>query len=158
MQIGSGTYDMLLKTTYTKYVDINIFGYNHSLSLGGQLSSVLRTGKNSNGYRLGNTLTVTAWVSRLITEYISVSGRITRYSQSDIEGTDSDLMVNMSPSNSTNTGLINYKVSGGLNFKLNDRFKGVRAAVEVSMPLYQNVNNIQLGTDSIVTIGIQHLF
>ena len=150
MQLGSGTYDIQLSTTYTQF--------KKSFSFGGQLQTIVRTGKNSNGYRLGNQFSVTAWLSKVIHETVSVSIRLTRQSRSDIEGADSTLMTTMSPANSTNTGLVNYSVATGANIQLPKQWSGSRVAVEYVVPVYQDVNNVQLGLDNTLTVGVQHLF
>ena len=52
MQLGSGTFDPVLALTWTHFYD--------KWSWGGQLNSMLRTGRNSEGYRLGDQFGATA--------------------------------------------------------------------------------------------------
>ena len=150
MQLGSGTYDIQVGSTYTQF-------YN-TFSFGGQLKTIVRTGKNSNGYRLGNQFSVTAWLSKILHEAVSVSARVTRQSRSDIEGADTTLMETMSPTNSTNTGFVYYNFATGMNIQLPKKWKGLRIAMEYTIPIYQHANNVQLGMDDCLTVGSQYLF
>ena len=53
VQLGSGTWDPSLGLTY--------MGQLEKLSLGLQVNGLLRTGKNKNGYRMGNVLNTVVW-------------------------------------------------------------------------------------------------
>ena len=127
MQLGSGTTDFMLGTTY--------IGYTKYLSYGSQIASVIRTGKNKNQYRLGNNLSLSTWVAKAINSNLSLSARLTRSTQSDITGSDTTLTM-MSPTTSTNTGNISYTASIGSNIQFTKKpLAGARLAFEISKPV-----------------------
>jgi len=151
MQLGSGSTDIILGTTY--------IGFTNYLSYGTQLSSVIRTGKNKHQYQLGNTLTLSTWIAKAINQNWSLSARLTRSTQSDITGSDTTLNTMMSPTTSTNTGNITYEASIGSNIQLNMKaLKGARLATEITKPIYQIANGIQMKQNFKLTIGYQQLF
>ena len=150
MQLGSGTYDVMTGSTYSVY--------KSTVSFGAKAAAVIRTGKNDHGYRLGNSLSLTAWVAKLINPAISVSARLTRAAVGDIKGADAALNTSMTPANSTNANYTTYMLATGANIQLPAKFAGFRVAVEYTVPIYYTVGNVQLTTDSTVLLGLQHLF
>tara|TARA_Y100000741_G_scaffold354281_1_gene328406 strand:- start:29704 stop:30681 length:978 start_codon:yes stop_codon:yes gene_type:complete len=150
MQLGSGTTDFMLGTTY--------IGYTKYLSYGSQIASVIRTGKNKNQYRLGNNLSLSTWVAKAINSNLSLSARLTRSTQSDITGSDTTLTM-MSPTTSTNTGNISYTASIGSNIQFTKKpLAGARLAFEISKPVLQHAKGIQMKKDYNYTVGYQQLF
>ena len=147
MQLGSGTLDITLGTTwthtYTKW------------SEGHQLTTLLRTGQNEYYYRLGHQARYTYWLARSFSPALSVSGRFSMLAETDISGSDSSLMTAMSPTASTDTGKLVSTLSLGANYMFS---AGSRAALEISKPVIQKLDNIQLETDLLITAGFQHVF
>ncbi|MBH37777.1 hypothetical protein CL658_01965 [bacterium] len=151
MQLGSGTVDVVLGTTYTKFIK--------SFSLGSQISNIIRTGKNKHQYRLGHSFSVITWLAKPITNNWSISLRLTRLSNEDINGSDSSLNTMMSPTTSTNTGNVIYTTGIGSNIKFSKQYlKGARLAIELTKPISQNVNGIQMKNKYSYTIGYQQAF
>lgn len=60
MQLRSGTVDPLFGVSY--------INKKHDWSLGAQAKTVLRFGKNDEGYRLGNEYGVSTWISRNVSQ------------------------------------------------------------------------------------------
>tara|TARA_Y100001970_G_scaffold258205_1_gene337844 strand:- start:21692 stop:22669 length:978 start_codon:yes stop_codon:yes gene_type:complete len=150
MQLGSGTTDLMLGTTY--------IGYTTYLSYGSQIASVIRTGRNKNQYRLGNNLSLSTWIAKAINSNWSLSARLTRSTQSDITGSDTTLTM-MSPTTSTNTGNISYTASVGSNIQFTKKpLAGARLAFEISKPVLQHAKGIQMKKDYNYTVGYQQLF
>ncbi len=147
MQLGSGTYDPILAFTWVrKYSE---------WSMGLQSDCTLRFGENDEDYKLGNEYGVTVWVARNLNEQASLSFRVDAELREKIKGRDKELNPNMVPtaradlsSMRTVNGLV------GLNlYKSKGLFAGNRLAVEIGLPLYQDLDGPQLRSDYGFTIG-----
>ncbi|RAP31347.1 alpha amylase [Candidatus Marinamargulisbacteria bacterium SCGC AG-343-D04] len=149
MQLGSGTLDIPLSITYTRFYA--------TFSSGVQANSILRTGRNAHRYRLGNHYNITAWIAKNLRKNLSLSARIHASISDDIEGSDSDIntMIAMSPTASTNTGRKTTDCSVGFNYIFKT---GTRIASELTIPLIRQVDGYQLETDWQSTLGVQHAF
>ena len=152
MQLGSGTWDLLPGLTYS--------GSRDGLSWGGQLRSTLRTGKNDEGYRLGNVWGLTAWIARPWLEAFSTSLRLDWQQWYDIHGDDDALMPGLVPTADPDRRAgrrleallgVNLLGTGGAA-------RGHRLALEVGYPLYQNLDGPQLESDWRFSVGWQRAF
>lgn len=152
MQLGSGTLDPLIGLTYTSSYA--------NWSWGTQANSVLRFGKNNEGYRLGNEYSANLWAARALSDYASISVRLEGKAWGDIHGQDQDLNVMMVPTARTDlrggervdalVGLNLYQPSGAL--------AGQRLALEYGTPIYQRLDGPQLEVDHRFTLGWQWAF
>ncbi len=144
MQCGSGTFDAFAKWTYV--VQKVHFSY------GSQLYGLFRTGSNKQGYRLGNTYSLTSWGAYKINNALSFSTRLEGVSKGFIKGRDKDLNIMMSPSsNYINSGGLFAYVLPGLNILIQKgKLKRNRFDIECSLPLYQKPNGIQMKQQSIL--------
>lgn len=152
MQIGSGTWDLKPGITYT--------GKAAGLSWGGQLSGVVRLGHNDRGYALGDRFEATAWLARPVTAWFSGSLRLAYRDWGGVDGADPALNPMMVPTARADLqagkrldalmGVNLYAPSGAL--------KGHRLAVEVGLPVYQDLAGPQMETDWTLTIGWQKAF
>ncbi len=150
MQLGSGTWDVLPGLTY--------FGHTKDISWGGQITSVIRaSGDNNQDYRLGNRIKLNAWGGKLLADFLSASVRLQYEAWGQIHGMNPELDQDMSPAN-------DYTATGGrkLDFNLGVNYiftggaaKGNRIALEIGMPIYQNLDGPQMETDWVYTIGWQ---
>ena len=151
MQLGSGTYDLNLGTTYT--------AHKHNYSYGAQLGFLCRLGTNSNDYSLGNQYKLNAWAQKVWTNEISTSIRGTALFINDIEGEDSTLsamVTSMSPLYSTNQGSIRGDIGFGINYYPKTTIlKGNRLAGELNIPVFHHTDTINVVADSTITFGIQ---
>lgn len=151
MQLGSGTWDILGSLTYT--------GHTDDLSWGAQGSTMVRTGLNDNGYRLGNTYSATAWLARPITDNISLSGRLIGTHTNQIRGRHSRLNAAMMPgADATNSGGNTVDAGFGINFLTPNTPKGHRLALEATVPVYRNLQGTQLEKDYTLILGWQKSF
>ncbi|MCH2547207.1 MAG: transporter [Alphaproteobacteria bacterium] len=152
MQLGSGTVDPLLGITYVQRYD--------AWSWGAQANTVLRFGKNSEGYRLGNEYGLTSWIARNLNEYASLSLRLDGKSWKDIEGQDSELNPLMVPTARTDLrGGERVDALIGLNlYQPHGALSGHRLAIEYGLPVYQRLDGPQLEVDHRFTIGWQWAF
>lgn len=152
MQLGSGTYDLLLGATYS--------GQAQHWSWGGQALATVRTGENDNQYRLGNRFESSLWLARVLNPDNSVSVRIHYEDLRDVHGADPDLNPMMVP-----TADPSLRAGRRANLLLGWNFngkqgllKGQRLALELGVPVYQNLDGPQLETDLTYTLGWQYAF
>ncbi len=156
MQLGSGTYDILPGLTYLAQSD--------NWSGGAQFRATVRTGKNNAGYRLGDRAMATAWVARKWNDWWSTSVRFTSDNWGNIDGADPSfagaVASRMVPTVFPNLrGGRMLMIGGGVNTYIRRaRPYQVRLAVEVSKPVYQNLDGPQLQNTFQVVLGTQLLF
>lgn len=158
MQLGSGTYDILPAITYTKL--------NEKSSWGSQVSSVMRTGENDNGYTLGNRFKAQAWHAWVLEDNFSLSARLQFESWDNIDGEDNSdnrvMPANMMGMATVPT--VNTRLRGGQKTDLALGFNSVwgskshRVAAEVMKPIDQNLDGPQLETDISFVLGYQIAF
>lgn len=140
MQFGSGTYDVL--------PCINYLIQQNKMSYSAQMASVLRTHYNSLNYKYGNELTVSAWAAWQWLSYITSSLRVEANAAGKIKGKDQTLKVYDEPSaNPDNYGGERIQVYLGTSFRIKKRFLDKnRLSIEYGLPVYQNLNGIQMKT------------
>lgn len=150
MQLGSGTHDLLPGLTYT--------GQSEDWSWGSQLRSTIRLGRNRFKYKLGDRAGLTGWITRKLNDWASTSFRLDAQMWGNISGRDQDIAPSMmvQTSDPDNQGGKRVDLHWGLNLIGEKGFwKGHRLAFEIGVPIYQNLDGPQLGTDLIYTIGYQ---
>ncbi|WP_271766048.1 transporter [Aquimarina algiphila] len=150
MQIGSGTWDAELALTYLKQ-----WG---TLSFGSQARTTLRTGKNDNNYRLGNKYSINNWVAVKALDWLSFSGRIELGAIDKIEGINPVLNPMMVITADTANSGMTY-ANAGLGFNLyafKGTLKDLRLGFEAALPVFQNMNGVQLRTKETLTLGLQY--
>ncbi len=147
MQMGSGTFDFMPGITYLLK--------QNKASLSAQITSVIRPFNNSLNYRLGNEFTFNVWSAYRWFPWVSSSVRIEGSSVGAINGYDPSLYGVLEPSaTSLNYGGQIVKSYLGLNFYLNRGWlKNNKLSVEYGMPVYQNVNGVQLALKSTIYAG-----
>lgn len=151
MQLGSGTWDLLPAFTYSSRSD--------KLGWGGKVSGVIRLGETDFDYTLGNQLGVTAWGSYLPSNWISTSLRINYSSISKIDGIDPNIAAPVQTANPDFQGGSRLDALLGINLIGQSGFiKNQRLAIEVGMPLLQDLNGPQLKTTNSLTLGYQYAF
>jgi len=149
LRTSSGTYDMILGYTYR--------GQTDNWTWGAQGTGIVRTGKNTLGYELGNEVDFTSWLSRRLTDRWSTSARIDAHLMNQISGADTRLDPTLSPVNQTNSqGGRSINALLGMNFYLSrpeSRVFEQRLFLEAGVPMYQTVNGPQLGISWILNAG-----
>lgn len=152
MQIGSGTLDFEMGGTYLWQLQ--------DVSGGSQLNLVLRTGENDNSYRLGNRYDLNNWIAYKASPWLSFSARIQGLLIAGIEGENpllNPMMVTTADTQNSGGTFVN----GGLGFNFyvpHGELKNIRFGLEWAMPLYQDVNGVQLKTQETISGGIQYSF
>jgi hypothetical protein len=150
MQIGSGTFDTNLGFTY--------LGQTETISWGSQLSTTIRFGKNSDDYAFGNKLDFNNWFAIKATEWLSFSARLQGVFVKKITGTNATLNPMMVTTADTQNSGGTY-INSGFGFNLyapKGKFKDLRLGFELSSPLYQKPNGIQLKQEETITVGLQY--
>lgn len=148
MQLGSGTYDITPSFTYTSS--------SNALSWGAQVSAIIRTGENDDGYTLGNQTKLTSWLAHELSDRMSISLRATFQDLGGIDGINDALNPQMVQT--ANTQLQSgdrTDISFGLNYLFRN---GHRLALEYAKPVRQDLAGPQLEVDSLVTFGWQKAF
>ncbi|MFL1011056.1 nitrous oxide reductase accessory protein NosL [Flavisericum labens] len=151
MQLGSGTFDISLGATYKQ-------NYTNT-SWGTQFLSTIRTGKNSEDYRLGHTYQLHIWGAYKLSTNFSVSGRLLGISEEDITGMDADLNSMMiTTANTKNYGGEKIKTFLGLNisFPLTSNLKNFRLGIEAGAPIFEDYNGIQMNENLNINIGLKY--
>ena len=148
MQLGSGTVDLLPGLTY--------LGERGNWAWGAQTIETVRLGRNSSGYRLGNSYDASAWLAFGVTDwlapYVRVEGRV----WDNVKGRDSAYgAVPKSAEASPNlqsgervTALLGVNLYAGKGF-----LKGNRITVEAGLPVYEHLRGPQLGLGWTINVG-----
>lgn len=143
MQLGSGTTDFMPGFTIVQQDAWFVYGF--------QTKGVIHLGLNREGYRLGDRLDVTSWVSRLLSDHWSVSMRGTFTTAQAIYGQDDNLNASMmATADPDNFGGRSVDLGLGVNFDGDSRF-----AAEVGFPIYQDLTGIQMDPEWRATVGWQ---
>lgn len=151
MQLGSGTFDLKPGLTYSAS-DAN-WGW------GAQWQSTLRLGTNDEGYSLGDRHELNGWVAYQFQPWISISGRLNARNDGKINGIDSSIMGPVQTADPDNYGGKRLDASVGVNLAGQDGYlRGHRLALEVGLPVYENLNGPQMETDYWFTVGYQKAF
>jgi hypothetical protein len=154
MQLSSGTFDIMPGLTLT--------GHGDNWGWGLQAIATLRLHNNNEGYNLGDSLLVNAWISRKITKNFSTSFRLELNSWEDIEGHDDAIhrLKDMVPTaNNDLRGGTRVDAHLGFNYLFTEGFlAGNSFGMEAGVPVYQNLEGPNLETDLTVTIGWQYRF
>ena len=151
MQVGSGTLDFEPGVTYN--------GKNGKVTWGAQLSGVFPLEENDEGYDLGNSQKLTAWMQYLFADAFSASLRFTQENKDSINGVDSNIMGPVQTADPDNYGGDASYLSLGFNVVGQEGgLRGQRLAFEYSIPLSQDVNGVQMETDNMLMLGYQYAF
>ncbi|HXC05420.1 MAG TPA: hypothetical protein VNZ86_11750, partial [Bacteroidia bacterium] len=154
MQRGSGTCDLLPGITYT--------GQRDDFSWGLETDADIRPAYNTQGYNLGNMYAGNAWFSWRCCKWISSSLRLEETVTDKISGYSNAIytLSNNDPTaNTLNSGGQRTSIFLGINlYKFQQPLKGNRLLVEYGIPVYQNLNGIQMPVQNTVLAGWQYNF
>lgn len=152
MQLGSGTTDLILGGTWTRT--------ERAYSLGAQALATVRLGENDEDYTLGDLYQATVWGAYPVAESTSLSLRLAYVANGNIDGADPELNPAMVPTADPDLRAgQRLDVGLGVNF-LNGTgdLAGLRAAAELLLPVYQDLDGPQLEVDSTLVLGLQYAF
>lgn len=152
MQLGSGSFEA--------HPGVTLFGYYRNWSYGSQFRSILPLHTNASKYRHEHTITGTVWGARWINDWISLSSRLLFSQWGDIVGAHPDLDSAMSPSHRSD-----FRGGTRLEFGISSNLMvpkgplaGQRLAVELSLPIYQDLIGTQLKNRWRLILGWQYAF
>ena len=152
MQLGSGTYDPILKLGYMKKWN--------KISMGWQTSGTWRFYQNQDNYHLGDEYQGTFYGAYVFNDWMSFSGRLNGKWRRKISGAHANhTNMLMSPVFSKDQGHRKINFLAGINFIIpKGDLKGQRLALEYSTPIYQYYDGLQMKSDQMVTFGWQYAF
>ena len=158
MQLGSGTYDIMLSLSYTggghKLNSANWLG---PMRWGASAWGKIRTGKNSRDYRLGNYFIISTWLKVNPLEWVEPSVKTSAHLWGSIKGEDTEITLGpgVYPAPVTdpdNFGGEKVLLLAGLNFTwpkgfmegvVEEIFKNQHFEFEFGVPVYQSLNGPQ---------------
>ncbi|PLX38271.1 MAG: hypothetical protein C0606_08635 [Hyphomicrobiales bacterium] len=152
LQLGSGTVDALPGLSYWGSTGAWQWGLMYRGNL--RLES-----SNRNGWRRGHMHMVSGWVGYSPTPWLDTSARLTGTTEGAVKGHDpliDGAGVGRQPGNyggETADLFLGLNVHGEKGV-----WKGRRLGVEVGIPVYQNVNGVQLEKDYSVSAGLTWTF
>jgi len=148
MQLGSGSYEFTLGTSYIKN-----YGNN---SWGNKADIIVRLDDNDRDYKLGNSITLNSWYSFAVGDKSTFSVRLKLLDWGNISGADTDLNPMMVPTADANLRAgTRADVLVGYNLQLT---QAALVGVEVGAPVYQDLDGPQLETDLTMQLGVQYEF
>ncbi len=157
MQLGSGTFDLKPALTYSDLSSDALWNW------GAQVSYTNHIGKNDSGYSLGDTIKATTWLQRALGP-AATWARLAFSNTGHINGRDPEIQIllNPNPMIGASTPDADPNNYGGQRL---DALVGVSFAkgpfsfgVEGGLPVYQNLNGLQLATGWFLTTGFQAMF
>lgn len=149
MQLGSGTWDLLPGLTYTGRAD----GYGW----GAQATAVVRTGSNSEGYRLGDEQQLSLWGSRDWAPWISNSVWVTGRHVDPIHGIDPLIVAPVQGANPDYYGGDTLNVGIGVALAVqHGLLQGQRFDLTLALPVYQDLNGPQLEADYVFSLNYKY--
>lgn len=152
MQLGSGTFDLKPALTYSALSDDALWNW------GGQAMYTYHVDHNSDGYSLGDGIKLTTWLQRALGP---ASGwlRLAFSDTAHISGSDPHIAKILDGAPMPDADPKNYggkRLDGLIGASLT---KGPFSfGLEAGIPLYQNLNGLQLKTDWSLNLGIQAMF
>ena len=153
MQSGSGTWDIEPSVTAR--------GQAGAMGWGVQASYRWRTeSANASGFAFGDRAAASAWASWLASPDLSLTGRLSYEHEGRILGHYNGAHRHATPSDrQANYGGDKVFASAGLNYALPfGGAKPVQLGVEAGLPLYQDLNGIQLPESWRIAVSLSKAF
>lgn len=165
MQLGSGTFDLKPALTLSYLSNDSMWNW------GGQAMGIIRLGRNDNDYSLGDSLKLNVWLQRVLGPATAWTRVAYGYTDS-IDGNDPEIQSSLNLKNNISNPTGNYmapampdadpnnyggqRIDGfiGASFLLGPMSLGIEGGV----PLYQNLNGLQMKNDWYITAGLQAMF
>ncbi len=148
MQLGSGSYELTLGTTFIK-----IWGENN---WGNKADIIIRLNDNDRDYKLGNSFELNSWYSYSVNEKNTLMARVKLLKWNNIRGADAALNPMMVP-----TADASLRAGTRADFLLGYNYqlaKEMLVGIEAGVPVYQKLDGPQLKTDLTLQFGVQYEF
>ncbi len=155
MQLGSGTVD--LKPALT----LSVLSDDGQWNPGGQIMYTHHIGRNDNGYTLGDSIKLNSWLQRAFGPAAGWLRLAYNYSGS-IKGRDPEIqrtldgMMTPSMPDADPNNYGGHRVDGFIGTSVT--WHGISLGVEAGIPLYQDLNGLQLKNDWYLTAGAQFMY
>ncbi len=151
LQLGTGTYNLLPGLTY--------WGADGPWHWGVQGFGQINLGENDEGYTFGDRASVGAWAGYTLGYGVTASARLGQEYMGDIDGKDSRIVGPSPTTDPNNYGGWKTLASFGLDFRVPEGpLTGVTPGIEVTVPLYQNLNGPQLEDAWSLFVGVRKVF
>ncbi len=152
MQLGSGTWDALAGITYS--------GHSGKFSWGGQYSATIRLeSENSQGYQWGDKHKVTGWSAYKYSKELSFNALASFESMEKIKGADANISAPVQTADPDNYGGKVAELGGGFTYSPDIlSLKGLVIGAQVAMPVYQDLNGVQMKRDWRIRTGLRYQF
>lgn len=153
MQSGSGTWDLVPGLTWT--------ARNGRIGWGAQARYIFRAeDANKSGFRFGDRMETTGWLSYRPAEAVSLSARALYVDEGDIEGHYNGPHSHSSPPDrQANYGGERLELGLGINtVATSGPLKGVRLGGEILLPVHQQVNGYQIEKKSSFQLNLSKAF
>jgi len=148
LQPGRGAWSLIPQAHWLGHTDDWSWGY------GGQY--VLRVREGGSSWNRGNELEVGAWAAHRIDRDMSISLRVEGRHSNGIDGSESTIDPSLSNLHDPeNAGGTLIQLFGGLNYV---GTRGNRFALEVGVPLHDDVDGFGLGTSLTYALGWRYGF
>ena len=159
MQLGSGTYDLKPALTYSALSD------DAKWNWGGQAMYTYHIGKNKNDYSLGDNFKMTGWLQRAfgpVSSWVRFAfndtGRIRGFDPEIDKLIHPEMVMGMgAPTPDADPNNYGGKRLDGL-IGVSYQKRSLSFGVEGGVPIYQNLNGLQMKTTWIVNAGVQLMF
>jgi hypothetical protein len=149
MQLGSGTYDFVPSISHQQM-------FAGSWAYGVQGRATIRIGNNSEDYRLGNKCAASTWLTKGLTQRLSLSAILDLAYNDNISGADSDMKLMMSPSldpEAREATVVTAGIAGRYKFG-----SGHNLMLRANVPVYEDLTGYQLMTDYKLTFNYKKMF
>ncbi|MFY0672269.1 MAG: hypothetical protein JXQ87_02625 [Bacteroidia bacterium] len=146
MQFGSGTYDCFSSLSFTRTLP--------AYSIGLQGFALLRNGVNDQGYTLGNQFTTSVWAGKRVLDGLVIGVNINAQSFGSIAGLDAEMDRMSISGNPQNSGYQRVVSSAYFGYSPFEKY-AVTINGEVSVPIYENVEGIQMSLNQVFTVGVK---
>jgi hypothetical protein len=121
--------------------------------------ATIRLDDNDEGYTPGDTHQITGWTSYSWNPAVGTSLRINASKIKEVDGIDSRIVAPVQTANPDFQGGDRVDIGIGLNFSgQQGSWRGVRAAVEYGLPVYQHLNGPQMEADWTLNAGVRIMF
>ena len=151
MQLGSGSYELKPSLTYN--------GDWRGWRIGGQANATLRLNDNDENYRLGDKFELHGWAMKNLTPYASASLRLDASHQGQLDGQDMHITLPVPTAQSRSSGGTYANLSLGMNLiGQSGVLRDHRLALELVLPVHQDVNGVQVQRQETLTLGWQRAF
>ena len=147
MQIGSGTYDLILGYSFQEILN--------NWSYGIQLNAVTRFDYNSEGWKYGDLREINLWASRPISKNFSISLGFDLEHQENIQGRSSFRMGTTPTWNEYFHSHLRASTNFGVNYKIPNSM--TRIGFQCGTPIYRDVNGPQMDPDLKCNIGFSKM-